>query len=78
MRWSGPTGYDGGEPQDFAAYVTKGTHVWYRYTTRDGSQMVVFVPGYGWGFMPAGAIDRSRTGFWSRPDDPGTQIPCNP
>jgi len=77
VTWSGGAmGYDGGEARDLAKTIPEGTHVWYRYTTLDGKHMVVFVPGTGWGFMPVGVLDRSHTGSWSKPTDPGTRYPC--
>lgn len=76
VSWTGGVGYDGGPPADFVATIPAGTHVWYRYTTRDGSSVVAWVPGHGWGFLPVGSVDRSRTGFWSRPEEPAVQLPC--
>lgn len=68
--------YRGGAAHDFARTLPAGTHVWYRYTTPDGKHLVVFVPGTGWGFVPAGVLDRSHTGTWSFPSDPGTPHAC--
>ena len=77
VTWrGGPMGYDGGALRDVAATIPAGTHVWYRYTTRDGRAIVAFVPGVGWGFFPIGVLDRSRTGFWSKPTDPAHKIRC--
>lgn len=77
VRWGGgPMGYDGGPAADPAGTLKKGTHVWYRYTTRDGKHLVVFVPGKGWGFVPAGSLDRSHTGHWSLPTKPGELHRC--
>lgn len=69
-------GYEGGARKDSAALLLKGKKVWYRYTTRDGKHAVVFVPGTGWGFIDASAIDRSQTGTWSFPEKPNEQHKC--
>jgi len=69
-------GIDGGTLKDEGPKVAKGTHVWYRYTTRNGRFMVVFVPGVGWGYMPVGVLDRSRTGQWSFPEHPNELKKC--
>ena len=37
---------------------------------------MAWVPGHGWGFLPAGSLDRNQTGTWSRPEEPGVQLPC--
>ncbi len=76
LEWGGATGYDGGTRQDFVTHVAAGTSVWYRYTTRDGNNIVAFVPGIGWGFFPIGVLDRSYTGYWSDPNTPGSLISC--
>ena len=78
IDWRGGTmGYDGGPARDLASTVPAGTHVWYRYTTRDKKHLVAFVPGLGWGFFPVGVLNRAHTGSWSFPTDPGTLHPCS-
>ncbi len=77
LSWGGgPMGYDGGPARDLAATIPAGTHVWYRYTTRDGNHMVAFVPGVGWGFFRVGVLDRTRTGTWSAPETANVQHGC--
>lgn len=66
--------YTAGAFQDYVATIPALTRVWYRYTTRDGQKIVVYVPGRGWGFMPVGVLDRTRTGTWSDPNKAGTPI----
>jgi hypothetical protein len=77
LTWQGGAmGYDGGPRRDYVTTIPAGTHVWYRYTTRDGQSIVAYVPDLGWGFLPIGVVDRSRTGFWSFPTDPGHPYRC--
>lgn len=68
--------YEGGPARDPGPMLSKGTTVWYRFTTRDGNHVVVFVPGVGWGFLPVGVLDRSRTGTWSFPETPSELHRC--
>jgi hypothetical protein len=68
--------YEGGAAKDPGPFFKKGTKVWYRYTTRDGKHIVVFVPGTGWGFMNANVLDRSQTGTWSFPEKPTEKHKC--
>lgn len=76
LYWSGGSmGYDGGTLADPVTTVSAGTDVWYRYTTRDGSKIVVYANGV-WGFMPVGVLDRSWTGYWNYPGEPLTAHTC--
>lgn len=77
VAWTGGAmGYDGGALRDPVKTIPAGTSVWYRYTTRDGKRLVAFIPGVGWGFFPAGVLDRSDTGTWSFPESAGTLHKC--
>lgn len=68
--------YEGGNAKDEGALLMKGRKVWYRYTTPNGKHAVVFVPGIGWGFVKATAIDRRHTGTWSFPEKPDVLQKC--
>lgn len=49
--------------QDPAGTLTAWQAVQYRYTTNDGNWSVIFVPGKGWGFVPANSVPHV-SGYW--------------
>lgn len=56
-----------------AITVGPNTRVEYRFSTRDGNKAVVYLPGYGWGFMLASKVNVSAAlGHWDYASDNST------
>jgi hypothetical protein len=71
--------YSGGSAIDPPVNIGPGTAVLYRFSTRNHDKAVVYLPGYGWGFILASKVNVVSGAWGPASDDPAVysqQRPC--